>query len=54
MTTLAGGVGYGYFAFHVVNIASNQNGVGYGPWIHVDGWSEAIIEYIVELETICA
>jgi hypothetical protein len=35
---------------YVVNIASNQNGVGYGAWMHVDGWSEAIIDYIAALE----
>jgi len=39
---------------YVVNIASNQNGVGYGAWTHVDGWSEAIIDYIAELETVNA
>lgn len=37
---------------YVVNIASNQNGVGYGSWTHVDGWSEAIVDYIAELEAI--
>ena len=31
---------------YVINVASNKNGVGYGPWTHIDGWSEAIIEYI--------
>jgi hypothetical protein len=31
-------------------VASYQNGVGYGPWTHVDGWSEAVVDYIVELE----
>lgn len=35
---------------YVVNVASNRNGVGYGAWTHVDGWSEAIIDYIAELE----
>jgi hypothetical protein len=29
----------------------NRNGVGYGAWTHVDGWSEAVVEYIAELET---
>jgi 60 kDa SS-A/Ro ribonucleoprotein len=24
--------------------------VGYGPWTHVDGWSEAVVDYIAELE----
>jgi hypothetical protein len=35
---------------YVINVASNRNGVGYGPWTHVDGWSEAVVDYIVELE----
>jgi hypothetical protein len=35
---------------YVVNVASSQNGVGYGPWTHIDGWSEAVVEYIRELE----
>ncbi|MGA2046653.1 MAG: TROVE domain-containing protein [Terracidiphilus sp.] len=35
---------------YVINVASAQNGVGYGPWTHIDGWSEAVIDYIAELE----
>ena len=35
---------------YVVNVASYRNGVGYGPWTHIDGWSEAVIDYIRELE----
>ena len=35
---------------YMVNVASARNGVGYGPWTHVDGWSEAIVEYIREAE----
>ena len=35
---------------YVINVASYKNGVGYGPWTHIDGWSEAVIEYIRELE----
>jgi len=33
-----------------VNVASSRNGVGYGKWTHVDGWSEAIVDYIAELD----
>jgi hypothetical protein len=36
---------------YVVNVASYKNGVGYGKWTHIDGWSEAVIEYVRELET---
>ena len=39
------GVGY------VINVASAQNGVGYGAWTHVDGWSEVVVDYIAELES---
>jgi 60 kDa SS-A/Ro ribonucleoprotein len=35
---------------YVVNVASNKNGVGYGSWTHIDGWSEAVVEYIRALE----
>jgi len=43
-------VGAPHGAGYVINIASNQNGVGYGAWTHIDGWSEAVVEYIAELE----
>jgi hypothetical protein len=36
---------------YVINVATNKNGVGYGPWTHIDGWSEAVIDYLQELET---
>lgn len=36
---------------YMVNVASYKNGVGYGKWIHIDGWSEAIVRYIQELES---
>ena len=31
---------------YVVNVACYRNGVGYGAWTHIDGWSEAIIDFI--------
>ena len=34
----------------MINVASYHNGVGYGAWNHIDGWSEAILSYILELE----
>jgi 60 kDa SS-A/Ro ribonucleoprotein len=40
------GGGRGY----MINVASNRNGVGYGKWMHIDGFSEAVVEYIAELE----
>ncbi len=35
---------------YLINVASARNGVGYGPWTHIDGFSEAVIDYIRELE----
>lgn len=32
----------GYF----VNVAVYKNGIGYGAWTHVDGWSEAIVDWV--------
>ena len=31
---------------YVINVASFQNGVGYGKWVHIDGWSDSVIEYV--------
>ncbi len=35
---------------YVINVASYKNGVGYGKWTHIDGWSESVIDYIRTLE----
>ena len=35
---------------YLINIASNTNGIGYGKWLHIDGFSEACIDYIYEYE----
>jgi hypothetical protein len=35
---------------YMINVASNKNGVGYGKWVHLDGFSEAIIRWIGEVE----
>lgn len=43
---VAGPNGKGY----MINVASYKNGVGYGKWNHIDGWSEAVLKYISELE----
>jgi len=37
---------------YVLNVASYQNGVGYGAWMHIDGWSDSVIEYIRAAEPI--
>ncbi len=31
---------------YIVNVGGYKNGIGYGPWVTIDGWSEAIVEYI--------
>ena len=35
---------------YMINIASNENGVGYGRWTHIDGWSENVLRFIHNLE----
>lgn len=37
---------------YVVNVSPYKNGVGYGKWMHIDGWSDAVIDYIRELEKV--
>jgi 60 kDa SS-A/Ro ribonucleoprotein len=37
-------------AGYLVNVASNQHGVGHGPWRRVDGFSEAVIAWIAASE----
>ena len=37
---------------YLINVASNKNGVGYGQWTHIDGWSDKVLEYIVKYEAI--
>lgn len=35
---------------YMVNVASARNGVGYGRWTHIDGFSEAVLRFIGEVE----
>lgn len=35
---------------YMINVATNKNGVGYGPWTHIDGFSESVIDYIQQIE----
>jgi len=37
---------------YLVNVASARNGVGYGRWTHVDGFSEGVLRWIVESERV--
>ncbi|UQZ88963.1 TROVE domain-containing protein [Deltaproteobacteria bacterium Smac51] len=45
---LPGPGGRGY----MINVANCRNGVGYGDWVHIDGFSEAVINYIQALESL--
>lgn len=31
---------------YMINVASARNGVGYGPWMHIDGFSENVLTYV--------
>lgn len=35
---------------YMINVASYKNGVGYGKWLHIDGFSEAVFRYVAVLE----
>jgi 60 kDa SS-A/Ro ribonucleoprotein len=35
---------------YMINVASYRNGVGYGRWTHVDGFSEGVLRYISLME----
>jgi hypothetical protein len=35
---------------YMINVASAKNGVGYGRWTHIDGFSEAVLRFIAENE----
>ncbi len=36
---------------YMINVASFKPGVGYGPWVHIDGWSDRVLDYVREDET---
>ena len=35
---------------YMVNVGTYRNGIGYGKWTAIDGWSEAILDFIREAE----
>lgn len=35
---------------YMVNVGTDKNGVGYGKWIHIDGFSESVVRFILECE----
>lgn len=36
---------------YMINVASHKPGVGYGPWSHIDGWSDRVLDYIRAVES---
>lgn len=34
----------------MINVASAKNGLGYGKWTHIDGFSENVIRFLIESE----
>lgn len=37
---------------YVINVAVEKPGVGYGPWVHVDGWSDRVLDYVRAVESV--
>jgi hypothetical protein len=35
---------------YLVNVASAKNGIGYRKWLHIDGWSDHVLDYIARYE----
>lgn len=35
---------------YLINVASAKNGVGYGNWLHIDGWSDKVLDYLARYE----
>jgi hypothetical protein len=37
---------------YCINVGTDKNGVAYGPWTHIDGFSAATIDYITAMEDV--
>lgn len=37
---------------YVINVASYNNGIGYGKWVHIDGFSESAVDFIQMYENL--
>lgn len=35
---------------YIINVGTDERGVGYGDWLHINGFSEAVVQYILEFE----
>lgn len=42
--------GSGWARGYMINVATNQNGVGFGDWTRISGFSEAVVQYIQAIE----
>jgi len=31
---------------YIINVNTYKNGIGYGKWTHINGWSEAVLDYV--------
>lgn len=36
---------------YLINVASAKNGIGYRKWLHIDGWSDKVLDYIAKYES---
>jgi 60 kDa SS-A/Ro ribonucleoprotein len=43
-------VGKPHCSGYMLNVSTSQNGVGYGNWLHITGFSESVVSYISALE----
>lgn len=37
---------------YIINVACYENGIGYGAYTHINGWSESVLDYIIESEVV--
>jgi len=35
---------------YLINVGADKNGIGYGEWVHIDGFSEATLDFIQQHE----
>lgn len=35
---------------YMINVSTYEHTVGYGPWVRIAGWSEAVVDFIVQCE----
>jgi 60 kDa SS-A/Ro ribonucleoprotein len=35
---------------YLINVATYKHGIAYGPWVHVDGFSEKIVDFVLAYE----